>query len=101
MRRREIIAFFAASAAWPFATVAQQPALPRIGLLLATQGPARNGIVKSLAELGYVDGKTATIEQRSTDGKLERLPDLARELVALPVDVIVWWRRRRPSPRGR
>ena len=89
MRRREIIAFFAASAAWPFATVAQQPALPRIGLLFATQGPARNGIVKSLAELGYVDGKTANIEQRSTEGKLERLPDLARELVALPVDVIV------------
>jgi putative ABC transport system substrate-binding protein len=89
MRRRDFLAVLGASAAWPFTTVAQQPLLPRIGLLFGTHGPARNGIVQSLSERGYVDGKTAQIEQRSTEGRLERLPELARELVALPVDVIV------------
>jgi putative ABC transport system substrate-binding protein len=89
MRRRDFLVVLGTSAAWPLATAAQQPALPRIGLLFATQGPARNGIVQSLSERGYVDGTTAKIEQRSTEGKLERLPELARELVALPVDVIV------------
>jgi putative ABC transport system substrate-binding protein len=42
-----------------------------------------------LAERGYIDGKTAVIEQRQAEGQLERLPALARELVSLPVDVIV------------
>jgi putative ABC transport system substrate-binding protein len=42
-----------------------------------------------LAERGYVDGKTVVIEQRQAEGQLERLPALARELVSLPVDVIV------------
>ena len=46
-------------------------------------------IVRSLAERGYVDGKTVVIEQRQAEGRLERLPALARELVSLPVDVIV------------
>ena len=56
---------------------------------LASQGPARNAIVQSLAERGYVDGKTVRIEQRQAEGRLERLPELARELVALRSDVIV------------
>jgi putative ABC transport system substrate-binding protein len=91
MRRREFLAFLGyATASWrPIRVYAQQPVIPRIGLLFATQGPARNSIIRSLAELGYVDGRTAKIELRSTEGKLERLPELARELVALPVDVIV------------
>ena len=42
-----------------------------------------------MRELGYVEGKNLVIEWRYADGKLERLPDLAAELVRLKVDVIV------------
>jgi putative ABC transport system substrate-binding protein len=89
VRRREFITFLGGAAAWSSAAHAQQPALPRIGLLLANRGPYGNDIVRSLAERGYVDGKTGRIEERNAGGQLERLPELARELVALPVDVIV------------
>src|SRR3712207_1728547 len=93
MRRREFIAVLSGAAvAWPFAAYAQQPALARIGLLLPrewTPGGARDSIIQSLAERGYVDGKTAKIDGRSAGGQLERLPELARELVVRPVDVIV------------
>src|SRR6266704_1787410 len=93
MKRREFIAFLSGAAAWPLGVRAQQSApsaLPRIGLLFAFgTEPALNAIVGSLAERGYVDGKTARITQRDAGGRLERLHGLARELVALPVDVIV------------
>jgi hypothetical protein len=48
-------------------------------------GPFRSG----MRELGYVEGKNLVIEWRSAEGKSERLPDLALELVKLKVDVIV------------
>ena len=77
-----------AAAGWPSSARAQQRQLPRIGLLVVNKGSV-DGIVRSLAERGYVDGKTVVIEQRQAEGQLERLPALARELVSLPVDVIV------------
>jgi putative ABC transport system substrate-binding protein len=45
-----------------------------------------------MRELGYVEGKNLVIEWRSADGKAERLPGLAAELVQLKVDVIHWAR---------
>jgi putative tryptophan/tyrosine transport system substrate-binding protein len=94
MRRREFMVLIGGVAAtWPLSARAQRsaaPALPRIGLLFAFgTEPALNAIIGSLAERGYVDGKTARIVQRDAKGRLERLDELARELVALPVDVIV------------
>jgi len=73
---------------------AQQPKkVPRIGFLLA---PSRSAVSESLdafrqglRELGYVEGKNIVIEYRYAEGRLERLPDLASELVRLKVDVIV------------
>ena len=47
------------------------------------------GFRQGLRDLGYVEGRNVVIEIRDADGKLERLPDLAAELVALKVDVIV------------
>jgi putative ABC transport system substrate-binding protein len=73
---------------------AQQPAkIPRIGHLAT---PSHSSIsdrydafLHGLRELGYVQGKDITIERRTADGKVERLPDLATELVRLKVDIIV------------
>jgi putative tryptophan/tyrosine transport system substrate-binding protein len=73
---------------------AQQTAgIPRIGILLAPSASfisARvDALRQRLRELGYVEGKNIVIEYRYAEGKLERLPDLAAELVRLKVDVIV------------
>ena len=71
----------------------QQPGkIPRIGLLIAGSASGYLRRVEAfrqrLRELGYVEGKNIVIEYRYADGKLERLPDLAAELVRLKVDVI-------------
>ena len=73
---------------------AQQPArIPRIGILFASSASVQSARVEAfrqrLRELGYVEGKNIVIEYRYAEGKLERLPDLAAELVRLKVDVIV------------
>jgi ABC-type uncharacterized transport system substrate-binding protein len=72
------------------AEVQQERKLPRIGFLVFTSSELRyRGFQQGLRELSYVEGQNIVIEFRSADGSLERLNDLARELVRLPVDVIV------------
>jgi ABC-type uncharacterized transport system substrate-binding protein len=94
LKRREFIALLSGAAtAWPFAARAQQPAkLPRIGILwpnpLTVSGHFVDAFRQGLSDLGYVEGKNMMIEFRSAEGRTERLPDLAIELVHLPVDVI-------------
>jgi len=73
---------------------AQQPAkVPRIGFLHPEPISARldrhDAFRQGLRELGYVEGRTIALEVRSAEGKRERLPALAAELVRLEVDVIV------------
>ena len=73
---------------------AQQPVkIPRIGILIAGSASSYSarveGFRRRLRELGYVEGKNIVIEYRYAEGKFERLPDLAAELVRLKVDVIV------------
>ena len=73
---------------------AQQPKkIPRIGLLGVISASAAEGRIEAfrqgLRDLGYVEGKDIVIEYRNAEGKLERLPALASELVRLKVDVIV------------
>jgi putative ABC transport system substrate-binding protein len=66
--------------------------VPRIGILATsrTSGPHMlEAFRQGLRELGWVEGRTVMIEFRSADGQIERLPALAAELVALPVDVIL------------
>jgi putative tryptophan/tyrosine transport system substrate-binding protein len=76
-----------------FPAWAQQPKkVPRIGLLApfsSSDGPRRDAFLQGLRELGYVEGKNIAIEYRYTEGELDRLPDLAAELVRLNVDGIV------------
>jgi putative ABC transport system substrate-binding protein len=70
---------------------AQQPAkVPRIGYLAAALGSSRHEAFRQgLRELGYVEGKNIVIEWRDAEGKVDRLPALAAELMRLKVDVIV------------
>src|SRR5262249_53812735 len=77
----------------PLATDAQPPAkVPRIGVLYPTSPPATAFLfpfVQGLRDLGYVEGENIAFEYRYADRNLDRLPDLAAELVRLPVDMIV------------
>src|SRR5499426_4701127 len=76
-----------------FAAAQQATKIPRIGFLEATSFPTISARVEAfrqgLLELGYVEGKNIHIEYRWADGKFDRLPNLASELVSLKVDVIV------------
>jgi len=78
----------------PLRVDAQQTAkVPRIGYLSgatpATGGPFVDSFKQGLRELGYVEGKTYVLEVRYSEGKSERLAELARELVGRKVDVVV------------
>jgi putative ABC transport system substrate-binding protein len=73
------------------AAAARQPAkVHRIGVLMFTSSPsAMEELRQGLHELSYVEGENLTPEVRSAEGRVERLADLAAELVRLPVDLIV------------
>src|SRR5262249_57960369 len=77
----------------PLAAKAQQTGkVYRIGLLSSASQSAPAGVEafrKGLRTLGYVEGHNVVIESRSADGRFDRLPDLAADLVRLKVDVIV------------
>jgi putative ABC transport system substrate-binding protein len=93
-RRKLLVAIGAGVLTTPLASLGQQrPKVARIGYLAGdsiADNPRRvQAFRDSLHELGYVEGKNLVIEYRWADGKFERLPDLAAELVRLPVDVIV------------
>ena len=89
MRRREfILALGGAAAAWPLGARAQQR-VQRVGVLLVS-GPEFMGPYReALRDLGYVEGRNIQIEVRSAEGKANRLPELAAELVRNKVDIIV------------
>jgi putative tryptophan/tyrosine transport system substrate-binding protein len=94
MRRREFIAGLAGAAAWPLAARAQQPKLPVLGLLSGAsfEGPYAASIAairQGLQESGFVEGQNLAIEYRAADGRYERLPELAADLVRRQAAVIV------------
>ena len=95
MKRREFITLIGGAAAtWPVVARAQQPAkLPTIGVLgpstalAATKWTA--ALVQRLRELGWIEGRTVLIEYRWTQGRAERVAEIATEFVRQKVDVIV------------
>src|SRR6185295_7547475 len=95
MNRRETVLALLALGVAPRAGQAQQQGkIPRIGFLHPAV-PQNNTVPfleafrQGLRELGYVEGKNIQLEVRWGEGKLERMPALAAELVRLKVDVIV------------
>ena len=93
LRRREFIALLgSAAAAWPFDARAQQSKVRRIGALLLGNADAesfRTELRDGLRKLGYTEGQNINFDFRSAGGNVDLLPQLAAELVALRVDVIV------------
>jgi len=93
MRRRDFIRVIAGlGVAWPLAIRAQTPAgkIYRLGILQPAKPPEPlvDALVKRLTELGYREGHNIAYEYRWAEGKLDRFPELAKQLVDLKVDVI-------------
>jgi ABC-type uncharacterized transport system substrate-binding protein len=91
MNRRAFVTGLGAVITAPRAAEAEQAGkVYRIGLLSPTsQGLGIEGFREGLRGLGYVEGRNVVLEHRSAEGRFDRLPELAAELVGLRVDVIV------------
>ena len=95
MRRRDFITLFGGTVvAWPLAARAQQPGkVWRIGMLDTTSATLNAANLEAfrqgLRQLGYVEGQNLVIDYRSADGRIERFPELAAEMVRLKVNLIV------------
>ena len=98
MRRREFVKLFGGAATtWPLAARAQQGGKKQggkkyvIGRFSAGSAtdPTIDGFTQAFRELGWVEGENVVFERRHAENRLERLPEMAADLVRLNVDVIV------------
>jgi putative tryptophan/tyrosine transport system substrate-binding protein len=99
-RRREFIAGVSGAAAWPLVARAQQPIVPVVGFLSSGTPESIAHLMpvfrQSLAETGYIEGRNVAIEYRWAEGKYDRMPTMAEELLRGQVAVIL----ASPTPSG-
>src|SRR6516225_7445358 len=90
MRRREFISLLGGATAWPLAARAQQRTgkIPRVGFLLNVQSELVVALFDGLRDAGYTDGQNMVVETRFSGNTLDRIGEVANELVALNCDVI-------------
>src|SRR5215469_3682292 len=93
MQRRRFITLLGSISFMPLSVSAQQKTIPVIGILDARgtnpDSDLLSGVVKGLAETGYIDGQNVVIQRRGADGHYDRLPALATEFVRAGVGIIV------------
>jgi putative tryptophan/tyrosine transport system substrate-binding protein len=92
MKRRELLLLLGGAVTVPRALRAQQPKIPHVGILTAGEServPKFDAFREGLRDLGYVEGRNIILEFRLASGDLSLFSQLAAELAALPVDVIV------------
>ena len=89
MRRRDFISLLGGATAWPLTARAQQPAIPMVGFLSSRSPGKSAGVVaafhQGLREAGFIEGQNLAIEFRWAEGRYDRLPALAADLVSLRV----------------
>jgi len=93
MNRREFITLIGGAAtAWPLAARAQQPAIPFVGILNSggtnPYAVMNKALVRGITEAGFAEGRNFNIVERFANGQFERLPELAAELVRMPVALL-------------
>src|SRR4051812_45504233 len=94
MRRREFIVGLAGAVAWPIAArTQQQPTAPVIGVLYGVSAAEWTrpmaGFHGGLGEMGFIEGRNVAIEYRWGDGRFDRLPAMAADLISRKVSVIL------------
>jgi putative ABC transport system substrate-binding protein len=91
-KRRSFITLLGGAVAWPLAARAQQSAMPVIGFLSSRSPGESAGVVaafrQGLREIGFIEGRNLAIAFRWAEGRYDRLPALAAELVGLPVTLL-------------
>jgi putative ABC transport system substrate-binding protein len=92
MRRREFITLVGGAAAWPITARAQQSAIPVVGFLSSRSPGDSSGVVaafyQGLREAGFIEGKNVQIAFRWAEGRYDRLPALAADLVGIRVTAL-------------
>jgi putative tryptophan/tyrosine transport system substrate-binding protein len=93
LKRRKFLTVLGGTAAWPLAVRAQQPAMPVIGYLsirsAGAEAPFLVSFRQGLSATGLVEGRNVAVEYRFAEGRFERLPALAGDLVGRQVALIV------------